>query len=109
MHAKDAVRSRHHPINKRGLLKVWNAVETRGDIVTGGEHIAGDLRLDGVDVVHEPRGTGDAYEEDKASCGDDDSASSKSSTSTSDTCSVAGSSIFQRFIHINNTMSPHNW
>ena len=108
MHAEDPVGRGHHPIDQGRLLEVGNTVETRGDVVTGVEHVACDLRLDGVHVVHKPRGTYDAYEEDKASCGDDDSASSKSSTSTSDTWSVAGSSILQRFIHINNTMSPHN-
>ena len=108
MHAEDAVRTRHHPVYERRFFQIGNAIETCGDVVSRGKHVACNLRLDGVNVVQEMRWADDAYEEDKASCGEDDSTTSKCSTSTSETCSAAGSSMFQRLIHINNTISPHN-
>ena len=108
MYAEDSKRAGHQPVNQRRLFQIGNAVETRRDVVSRCEHVACNLRLDGVDVVDQMRRADDAYEEDKASCGEDDPTTAKSSTSTSDTCSAAGSSTFQRFIHINNTISPHN-
>ena len=72
MHAKDFVGSRHHPINQRRFFQVGNAIQARGDIVTGNKHVAGDLRLHGIHIIHQARRAGDIYQENEAGYGYND-------------------------------------
>ena len=53
MHAEDAKRNRDQPILEGRFFEVSHAIEARCDPVTGLEHVAGDLRLHGVHIVHE--------------------------------------------------------
>ena len=108
MDAEDAVRRRHHPVDQRRLFQVGDAIETSRDPVSRGQHVAGDLRLHGVHIVHQARRTDDAYEEDEASCGDNDPTSSSTSTKAlAVAASSSAISIFHRFIQMNRTIRPH--
>ncbi len=74
MHAEDAKRHRHHPVDQRRLFEVSDSVETGSHPVSGGEHVARNGRLHGVDIIHQAGRTDDADEEDEASCGYNDPA-----------------------------------
>jgi hypothetical protein len=66
MDAEDAERDGHDPVDERRLLEIGDAVEAGGDPVSALEHIAGDLRLDGVDIVHKVRRADDQRKKDAA-------------------------------------------
>jgi len=65
MNAEDFVRYRHHPVDERRLFQISDAVKSCGDPVFRGQHVAGDLRLDRVDIVHEPWRAGDVEEKNE--------------------------------------------
>ncbi len=56
------VGSGNQPIHERRFFQVGNAVEARRDPVARGKHVARDLRLHGVHVVHQRRRGNDAAE-----------------------------------------------
>ena len=60
MHAENFVGERDGPIDERRLFEIGDAVEARGYPIAGDEHVARDLRLHGVNVVHERRRRNDA-------------------------------------------------
>ncbi len=53
--AEDPERSRDQPVNQRRFFQIRNAVQPRRDPVAGGQHVARDLRLHGVHIVHQRR------------------------------------------------------
>ena len=53
MDAKNLKASGDHPIFERGFFEVFDSVQMRGNPVPRIEHVAGDLRLHGVDIVQE--------------------------------------------------------
>ena len=53
MHAEEAEGRRHDPVNQWGFFQVGNTVETGGHPVAGLEHIACNLRLHCIHVVHQ--------------------------------------------------------
>src|ERR1700730_18578864 len=99
MDAEDLVRRCDHPVYERRLLQISDAVEPRGDPVLGGQHVAGDLRLDRVHIVHNVRWAGDVYEENEGSYQYYDPAVSRTSTiGMGGLASSDANSIFHRFI-----------
>ena len=58
--AENLVGDRDHPIFERRFFEIRDAVQARRDPIAGIEHVARDLGLDGVDVVHQRRRTDDA-------------------------------------------------
>jgi hypothetical protein len=64
MYAEDGVANCHRPVDERRLLQIRDAVQPRRHPVTRIQHVAGNLRLYGVDVVHQTRGTDNAAEVD---------------------------------------------
>ncbi len=67
--AEDAVRNRDHPVIERRLFEIGDAVEPRGDPVSGKQHVAGSLGLNRIDIVHQMRRAADTYQENEASRG----------------------------------------
>ena len=53
--AEDLERPRDQPINERRFFEIGDAVQPRRHPVAGGEHVARDLRLHRVHVVHQRR------------------------------------------------------
>ena len=53
--AEDPVRNGNQPINQRRFFEIDHAIEARRDPIPRRQHIACDLRLHGVDIVHERR------------------------------------------------------
>jgi hypothetical protein len=72
MHAEDAVRSRHRPVDEWRFFKVGDAIETGGGPIAGLKHVAGDLRLYRVHIIHQVRRTDDAADKNDCGEGDDD-------------------------------------
>ncbi len=66
VHAEDGVRAGHHPVNQGGFFQIRYAVQPRGDPVAGDKHVAGDLCLNGVHVIHQTRRANDIYKEDES-------------------------------------------
>ena len=62
--AEDAERRSHYPVEKRRFFEICDTVQAGGDPVSALKHVAGDLRLNGVDVVHEVRWTDDQGQKD---------------------------------------------
>ncbi len=62
--AEDEEADGDHPVLQRRFLQVLDAVQLRGDPVARLDHVAGDLSLDGVHVVHKRGRADDAAEED---------------------------------------------
>ena len=54
-----------HPVHERGLVEEADAVDVGGDEVVAVEHLAGDLDVDGVDVVEKAGGEDAAELEDE--------------------------------------------
>ncbi len=108
VHAKNFIGDRHHPVDQRRFFQVGNAIQAGGDPVAGDKHVAGDLRLHGVHIVHEARRAGDTNKEDEASCGyNDPTWSSTVGTVSLGAGSMLPSATFHCFIHNNNTIRPH--
>ncbi len=108
MNAEDFIRHRHHPVDERCLFQISNTVKSCGDPVFRGQHVAGDLRLDRVHIVHEPGRAGDVEEENQG--GNQNYEPTPSRTSTIGIVSRGSwdaNSIFHRFIQINKTIRPH--
>jgi hypothetical protein len=72
MHAEDAVRRGHGPVNQRSFFQVGNAIKAGGDPVTGVEHVAGNLRLDGIHIVHQAWRADDVEKKNQTGCGYND-------------------------------------
>ena len=64
MRAENRVTNRNRPVDERRFFEERNSVKMGGDPVSGGQHIARDLRLDRVDVVHQRRRRKDTPEKD---------------------------------------------
>src|ERR1700704_3040593 len=64
--AEDAEGGGHDPVDERRFLEIGDAVEPGGNPVAALQHVAGDLRLDGVDIVHEVRRADDQWQEHAA-------------------------------------------
>ncbi len=62
--AEDLIGEGDGPVNERGLFEIRHAVEARCHPIAGGKHVAGDLSLHGVDIVHERRRRDDAAQVD---------------------------------------------
>ncbi len=108
MHAEYFESDRHHPVNERRLFQIRDAIETSRHPVSRGQHGAGDLCLNGIDVIHQPGRTNDAYEEDEASRGEDDP--TMPATAASVLAGFFSSTLvvmFHRFIQMNRTSNPH--
>ena len=63
MNAKDFIGKRHRPVNERRFLEIGHTVQTRGHPIAGLQHVAGDLRLHRIHVVHERGRRYDAADE----------------------------------------------
>src|ERR1700732_3476479 len=72
VHAENPIRYRHHPVVEWGFFEIGNTVEASGHPVAGCQHVASDLGLDCVHVIHETRRAPDVYQEDAASGSDDE-------------------------------------
>src|SRR4029077_7386182 len=108
MNAEDFIRHRHHPVNERRLLQISDPVKARGDPVFRGQHVAGDLRLNRIHIVHEPTWAGTVEEENEGGHQNYEPTPSKTSTiGIVSRCSWDANSIFHRFIQINKTIRPH--
>ena len=70
MYAKETERRRDKPIVQRRLFKISDAVEARRNPIAGLKHVASDLRLHSIDVIHKMRGTECAAKENDS--GDED-------------------------------------
>jgi hypothetical protein len=66
VHAENFVRESDGPIDERRLFEIRNAVEAGGYPIAGDEHVASDLRLHGVNVVHKRRRRNDAAHIDRS-------------------------------------------
>ena len=64
MDAKNPVENRHDPINEWRLFEVGDAVQPRGNPVAGLQHVARNLSLNCVHVVHQGRWRNDATQID---------------------------------------------
>ena len=53
--AENLVGDGNQPVNQRRFFEINNAVDARRDPIARGQHIAGDLRLHGVHIVHQRR------------------------------------------------------
>ena len=53
MGAEEAHGGGGHPVHKRGFVEEADAVDSGGDEVVAGEHLAGNLGVDAVDIVEE--------------------------------------------------------
>ena len=53
--AKHFERPGNHPVNQRRLFQIRDTIEACRHIVAGTQHVAGDLRLHGIHIVHERR------------------------------------------------------
>ena len=60
MDAEDLERHGHHPVFEWRFFEVGDAVQPGGHPVARLQHVAGDLALDGIHVVHERRRADDA-------------------------------------------------
>ena len=119
VNAEEPVGAGDHPVEERGLFKVGDSIEARGHPVAGGEHIAGDLRLHRVDVVHQRRRREDAAEVDRR--GEERhqqeapvlfqslAVSSCLPDFSSFEAREGADWIFHRFIHRNSMTRPHKW
>jgi hypothetical protein len=56
MDAEEVHGSGGHPVEKGWFVEEADAVDVGGDVVVALHHLAGDLDVDGVDVVEEARG-----------------------------------------------------
>ena len=72
VYAKETERGCDHPVVQRGLFKISDAVETRRNPIAGLKHVAGDLRLHGIDIIHKMRGAECAAKEDGGGDKDND-------------------------------------
>ncbi len=66
MDAEDAKRRGHNPVDERRFFEICDTVQAGGDPVSALKHVAGDLRLNGVHVVHQVRRTDDQGQKDAA-------------------------------------------
>src|ERR1035441_5888237 len=55
MHAKQSKGTCNRPVNQWRLLQELKPVQPRRDPIAAGKHAARDLRLDGIDIVHQRR------------------------------------------------------
>ncbi len=69
--AEEAHGAGGHPVHEGGLVEETDAVDGGSDEVVALEHLAGDLDVDGVDVVEKAGGEETAYLEDGPEGGDD--------------------------------------
>src|ERR1035441_8176721 len=53
MHAKQSKGTCNRPVNQWRLLQELKPVQPRRDPIAAGKHAARDLRLDGIDIVHQ--------------------------------------------------------
>ena len=65
MRAEDVHRAGGHPVEKGRLVEETDAVDVGGDIVVALHHLAGDLDVDGIDVVEQAGGEEAADLEDE--------------------------------------------
>ena len=65
MHAEDGHGRGHHPVFEGRLFQVRDAIEPGRDPVARFKHVAGNLRLDGVHIVHQRRRAQGANAEDQ--------------------------------------------
>jgi nicotinamidase-related amidase len=72
MHPEDAVTDCDHPVLQRGFFKIRDAVQASGHPVARIQHVARDLRLHGIHVVHEGRRADHAPEENENGNSEDD-------------------------------------
>ena len=72
MYPEDFEGAGNQPIDQRRLLQIGDAVEPGGYIITRREHVAGYLRLDGVNVVLKVRRRNYAREIYEGRAEDDD-------------------------------------
>jgi len=72
VHAKDLVRRRHDPVDERRFFEVGDAVQAGSHPVPALEHVAGDLRLHSVDIIHQVRRAEDQRKKGAASDDQDD-------------------------------------
>jgi hypothetical protein len=66
VHSENFVTERDGPVEERRLFEIGDAVEASGYPIAGDEHVARDLRLHGVNVVHERRRRNDATHIDRS-------------------------------------------
>ena len=71
MFTEEAHRAGSEPVHEGGLVEEADAVDVRGDVVVAVKHLAGDLEVDGVDVVEEAGGEEAADLEDEPEEDDD--------------------------------------
>jgi hypothetical protein len=70
--AEDQKRNRHHPVLQRRLLQIRNAIQPRRYPVARLQHVARDLGLHRVDVVHQIGRTENARQKDERGESHDD-------------------------------------
>ncbi len=70
--AEDLKRTGDQPVDERRLLEVGDAVEAGGDPVAGGEHVARDLSLHRIHIVHQRWGRNHAAGVDQSGEEQDD-------------------------------------
>ena len=63
---KIAERAGHDPVDQRRFFEICDAVQAGGDPIAALEHVACDLRLNCVDIVHQVRRTDDQGQKDAA-------------------------------------------
>ena len=67
MNAEDLIRCRNHPVDEGRLFQISDTIKPRRDPVFGRQHVAGDLRLDCVYIVHKMRWADDVNEKNEGS------------------------------------------
>src|SRR5882724_6593651 len=109
MHAKNFVGGRHHPVTQRRFFQVGDAIQTRSDPVARDKHVARNLRLHGIHVVHQARRAGNIYQEDEAGSGyNDPTWSSTVGTASLDAGSLLPSAMFHCFIITTTPSNPRS-
>ena len=53
--SKEAEADGDQPVGQRGLFHIAHAVDVHGHKIVASEHLAGDLRVFGIDVIHHRR------------------------------------------------------
>src|SRR5579859_5860025 len=110
MHAEQPERTGHNPVNQRRLFNKRNAIQAGRNVVARCEHIARNLRLDGVHVVHESWRTDYTYKKDEGCCSEHNPAASKTGRASEAfqlLLAVISNSLVEYFLKIDNPVNPH--
>src|SRR5262249_53138677 len=109
MHTEDGERTRNEPIVEWRFFQIRYTVEPRRDPIAGLKHVAADLCLDGIDVVHQMWRTERTAEKNHG--GDENNDQVRLGTPTGDEIRYSMRDgdvcIFHFFIHRNRIISPH--